>query len=166
MTLTCYNISFLSVSRVNRRIDYKIGQYLLKMKKEHHNPSHLFPSLQYGFSQIVCVTGGKTVYLSGQVAWDEKQQIVGAGNLKLQTRQALRNIQIALEDIGGSIIDVVSLRIYFLEKVADESHHIGDSLKEFFPPSHAPSTTWVGVPILANPDFLIEIEAIAVVSNE
>ncbi len=44
------------------------------MPKEYLNPKELFPSLQYGFSQIVTTThGGRTVYLSGQAAWDAGQ---------------------------------------------------------------------------------------------
>jgi enamine deaminase RidA (YjgF/YER057c/UK114 family) len=55
------------------------------MPKEYINPPQLFPSLQYGFSQIVSAIGGKTVYISGQVAWDEQQMIVGPGDLRTQT---------------------------------------------------------------------------------
>lgn len=42
--------------------------------KEYIKPPEPFRSLQYGFSQIVTAAGGKTVYLSGQVAWDEKEE--------------------------------------------------------------------------------------------
>ena len=67
------------------------------MPKEYLNPKELFPSLQYGFSQIVTSTGGKTVYLSGQVGWDEQQQIVGPGDLRAQTWQTFRNIETAMK---------------------------------------------------------------------
>ena len=49
------------------------------MPKEHHNPPDLFPSRQYGFSQIVTAQGGKLVFMSGQVAWDGGQVLVGRG---------------------------------------------------------------------------------------
>jgi len=63
------------------------------MPKEQINPPELFPSLQYGFSQIVTTTGGKTIYLSGQVAWDENEQIVGPNDLGSQIRQAIVEIE-------------------------------------------------------------------------
>jgi len=43
----------------------------------HVNPDTLFPSLSHGFSQIVTAQGGKTVYLSGQTAWDAEKRIIG-----------------------------------------------------------------------------------------
>lgn len=131
------------------------------MPKQTLNPPELFPSLQYGFSQIVTATAVTTVYLSGQVAWDANQQIVGAGDLRAQTWQALHNVATAVAAAGGRLSDVVSMRIYIVETVLDQSRHVSDALKTFFPPEHAPATTWIGVCALANRDFLIEIEAIA-----
>jgi 2-iminobutanoate/2-iminopropanoate deaminase len=129
------------------------------MPKEYLNPKELFPSLQYGFSQIVVTQGGQTVYLSGQVAWDAEQQIVGVDDLGAQTRQTLRNIETAMKAAGGALTDVVSLRIYIVKEKLAEMHHISATLKEFFPEDQAPTTTWIGVHALANRDFLIEIEA-------
>ncbi len=104
--------------------------------------------------------GGRTVYLSGQVAWDAGQQIVGGDDLGAQTRQALRNIDTAMQAAGGSLADVVSMRIYIAKEKLAETHHVSAALKEFFPAERAPATTWIGVYALANKDFLIEIEAI------
>ena len=131
--------------------------------KEYLNPKELFPSLQYGFSQIVVCQSGKTIYLSGQVAWNEKQQIVGFDDLRAQTRQTLSNIKTAMTVAGGSLTDVVSMRIYVVKEKLEETHHISEALKEFFPAERAPATTWIGVHALANRDFLIEIEAIGVI---
>lgn len=127
------------------------------------NPPELFPSLQYGFSQIVTSTGGKTVYLSGQVAWDENEQIVGPDDLGTQTRQTLKNIETAMQIADGKLTDVVSMRIYIVEPHLAESSSISQALKEFFPAKNAPATTWLGVSSLANKDFIVEIEAIAVI---
>ena len=115
------------------------------MPKEYLNPPGLFDSLQYGFSQGVVSQGGKTLYLSGQVGWDEQQHIVGPGDLRAQTRQAFRNIETALSEAGGKLTDVVSLRIYILEEKLNESRHISEALKSFFPENQAPATTWIGV---------------------
>ena len=135
------------------------------MSKEYINPKELFNSLQYGFSQIVTSGSGKMVFLSGQVGWDEQKQIVGANDLRAQTWQAFRNIEVAMKEAGGALTDIVSMRIYIVEEKMEESRHIQAALKEFFPTDHAPTTTWIGVRRLANEEFLIEIEAIGVIEN-
>ncbi len=132
----------------------------MSMTKHYINPNELFPSLQYGFSQIVTTTAAKTVYLSGQVAWDADQQIVGPGDLKAQVWQVFRNIELAMHTAGGSLDDVVSLRIYIVDDKLDESRCITEALQHFFLPEQAPATTWIGVRSLADEDFLVEIEAI------
>lgn len=131
------------------------------MPTDYFNPPELFPSLQYGFSQIVSTTPGRTIYLSGQVAWDAEQKIVGPGDLRAQTWQALRNLQTALAAAGANMEDVVSLRIYIVQEQLSRSKAISDGLKEFFPAGRAPASTWIGVTALANAEFLVEIEAIA-----
>ena len=133
------------------------------MPKEYVNPSTLFPSLQYGFSQIVTSQGGKTIYLSGQVAWDAEQKIVGEDDLRAQTWQTLRNIETAMQTVGGTLADVVSMRIYLVQHRMADTSGVSAGLKAFFPQAQPPATTWIGVPSLANADFLIEIEAIAVI---
>ncbi|MGH9835177.1 MAG: RidA family protein [Blastocatellia bacterium] len=135
------------------------------MPKEHINPQTLFPSLQHGFSQIVTARGGKTVYISGQTAWNEQKQIVGGTNLGEQTRQALRNVRTAVEAAGGTMADVVSLRIYVVNCQPEDTGPVGEALREFFPAETPPASTWLGVTALAVKDFLIEIEAIAVVEQ-
>jgi len=136
------------------------------MPKEYINPKELFPSLQYGFSQIVTSDGGgKMVFLSGQVGWNERQQIVGPQDLRAQTWQAFRNIEIAMKAAGGTLSDIVSMRIYIVEDKLEESHHIRDALKKFFPPERAPATTWIGVRALANEEFLVEIEAMGIIGT-
>jgi enamine deaminase RidA (YjgF/YER057c/UK114 family) len=133
------------------------------MSKEHLNPPSLFPSLQHGFSQIVTAQGGKTVYISGQTAWDTNKRIVGGMDLGEQTRQALRNVRTAVEAAGGTMADVVSLRIYVVECKPEDTDAVGEAIREFFPAEAPPASTWLGVTSLAVRDFLIEIEAIAVV---
>ena len=133
------------------------------MPKEYFNPKDLFPSLQYGFSQVVTSSGGKLVFISGQVGWDERQQIVGPGDLRLQTWQAFRNLETAIQAAGGTLMDITSLRIYIVEGRMDESSHVREALQAFFPVDRAPATTWIGVRRLANNEFLIEIEATGVI---
>ena len=131
------------------------------MSKQSIDPSQLFASLEHGFSQIVSATARTTIFISGQTAWDAHKQIVGR-SLAEQARQAFRNVRIAVEAAGASLDDVVSLRIYIVESARPELDDISRVLREMFP-KDPPASTWIGVAFLANPDFLIEIEAIAVI---
>ncbi len=133
------------------------------MPKQYLNPETLFPSLPIGFSQAVVAEGGKTAYLSGQTAWDADKQIVGGNDLGKQTRQALRNMQLAVEAAGGTLADVVSLRLYVVNTKPGDMNPVGVALREFFSADKPPASTWLGVMSLARPEFLIEIEAIAVI---
>lgn len=134
------------------------------MTKQYINPPELFPSQQYGFSQVVTSPPGKMVFISGQVAWNAAQEIMGEGDLKEQALQALRNVAIAVQTAGGSLRDVVSMRIYVVERASEQSGAVREALLEFFPWEEKPATTWIVVTGLANEDFLIEIEPIAVIS--
>src|SRR5580704_17631237 len=131
------------------------------MSKEYINPNNLFPSLPHGFSQAVVASGRKMVFISGQTAWDAQNNIVGGDNLLDQVRQALRNVKAAIEAAGGSLKDVVALRFYIVNYRPENAAAVGSALKEFFP-QNPPASTWIGVSTLAVPEFLIEIEATAV----
>jgi enamine deaminase RidA (YjgF/YER057c/UK114 family) len=130
------------------------------MAKRHVNPSSLFPSLELGFSQVVVASGAKTIFISGETAWDVNKHIVGR-SLGEQTRQALRNIKAAVEAAGGNLRDIVALRIYVVHDGKPNLGVVGDALREVFT-TDPPTSTWIGVSSLASPDFLIEIEATAV----
>ena len=132
------------------------------MPKESVNPNSLFPSLPHGFSQIVVATGRKMAFISGQTAWDLRKNIVGGESLLEQARQALRNVETAIEATGGTLGDVVALRIYIVNYQAESAKALGSALREFFSPENPPAMTWIGVSALAVPEFLIEIEATAV----
>jgi len=132
------------------------------MPKEYVNPNSLFPSLPHGFSQVVVASGRKMVFISGQTAWDVRKNIVGGDSLLEQARQALRNVQTAIEVTGGTLKDVVSLRIYVVNYQAENARAVSIALREFFSPENPPASTWIGVSALAVPEFLIEIEATAV----
>ena len=131
------------------------------MPKEYINPDSLFPGLPHGFSQIVVAQGSRTVYISGQIAWNTEKQIVGS-NLAEQAKQAFDNLRTAVEAAGGTLADVVALRIYVVNYKPEDADAVGSALRAYFPEDHRPTSTWIGVSSLAVADFLIEIEAIAV----
>src|SRR6266550_1640917 len=132
------------------------------MPKEYINPPSLFRSRDLGFSQAVAASGTRTLYISGQTAWDANRQLVGGADLTDQARQAFRNVQAAVEAIGGTISDVVSLRIYVVNYGPADAEAVGNALRESFTGPAKPAMTWIGVVSLADPGFLIEIEATAV----
>ncbi|MBI1885423.1 MAG: RidA family protein [Chloroflexi bacterium] len=111
-----------------------------------------------GFSRAVRV--GNTVYVSGTVAWGEDGELVGAGDVYAQARQALRNIGAALEKAGASLQDVVRTHIYLTDvsrwEEAARAH--AEAFRDI-----RPAATMVEVSRLAGPDMLVEIEAEAVV---
>jgi enamine deaminase RidA (YjgF/YER057c/UK114 family) len=132
------------------------------VSKRRINPPSVFRSLEHGFSQAVAASGRTTLYVSGQTAWDANRQLVGGSDLGAQARQALLNLQRVVEAGGGSLADVVSLRIYVVAYESHKAEAIGGAFLEFFSGGTFPASTWVGVAALADPGFLIEIEAVAV----
>jgi len=131
------------------------------MPRDVHNPETLFNSLQYGFSQIAVATGSRIVTISGQVGWDAAQNLIGSGDLRAQTFQAFHNLELAAKTINSGLDDIVSLRIYIVASEMDDSTPVSEALKQFFP-ENPPTSTWIGVPRLADKNFLIEIEALAI----
>lgn len=113
-----------------------------------------------GFTHAVVAKGDKTVYLSGQLAWDKDFQIIGAGDLVKQTKQVLQNIEHILDELGATWDHVVKTTIYTTEPEKNEL--IAQVKHEFLKGIPSPAETLIGVDALAMPEFLIEIEAIVV----
>ncbi len=103
---------------------------------------------------------GDTLYLAGQVAFDEQNQVVGAGDPERQAEQVWRNIGLAVEAAGGTLADVVKITI-FLKDVRHAAAEI--SVRErLFEPGRFPVCTLVQVANLGLPDLLMEVDAVAV----
>lgn len=117
-----------------------------------------------GYTQVVTATGGRTVYISGQVAANAKGEIVGKGDLKAQTFQVFENLRTALAAAGAGPKDVVKATIFAVNFKPEDIPTIRDVRNAFFTGVEPPASTLVGVSALANPDWLIEVEAIAVVA--
>ena len=132
------------------------------MEKIALSPSTLPPAP--GYSQIVKVSGGTTIYIAGQVALDEEGQQVGEGDLEQQARQVFTNLVTALSEAGATTSDLVRIGIYVVDHDLDKLklvRRVRDEVLSVDPP---PASTLLGVERLALPDFLIEADAIAVVS--
>lgn len=105
---------------------------------------------------------GRLVFVSGQVAVDENRNLVGKGDIRAQTRQVLRNMQRVLESGAATFDDVVKVTIFMADVSLIEG--VQEVRQEFFRPPH-PASTLVEVSRLISTDWLIEIEAIAVVEQ-
>ena len=123
------------------------------------NPPAL--SAPTGYTHIVEVTGpNRTIYISGQIAFDQDGQVVGAGDMKAQAEQVFKNLQIALTAAGAKFSDVVKMNSYItdmskVQAVRDvRARYFGDTL---------PASTFVEVKGLVRPELLLEIEVVAVV---
>ncbi|HSB72900.1 MAG TPA: RidA family protein [Candidatus Methylomirabilis sp.] len=113
-----------------------------------------------GYCQAIKVTGAQTVlFLSGQVAYDEKGAPAHRGDFTGQARAVFRAVKAQVEAGGGTLANVVKLTTYLTD-----IRHRADlvPVREEFFGKKLPASTLVGVAALAHPDWLIEVEAIAV----
>ncbi|MBZ0329735.1 RidA family protein [Halomonas sp. ANAO-440] len=134
------------------------------VEREVINPRGVPNTLQYGFSQAVMVKGGYRVHLSGQVGVDSHECLVGP-DLEGQTFAALDNIAAILGTLGGELSDVVMMRIYIAEPARYDQEDVMRALLARFPQS-PPASSWLIVSGLAEPEWLVEIEAEAVLPEE
>ena len=128
---------------------------------EHPRPEGLLHNA--GFSQVVAATGKRTIYTAGQVSIDERGNLVGANDLAAQTEQVMRNVGLALAAAGATFADVVKITTYVVNYKPEHRAVIGKARAPFFGDGPRPASTLVGVAALALPEWLVEIEAVAVV---
>ena len=129
------------------------------------NPETMFVPAA-GYSQVAEVKNGKPVYIAGQVPFDKSGNLVGREDFLAQAEQVFRNLKAAVEAAGGSFSDVVKLN-YFCVETVDPSL-IPQILKvrdQFVDTKKPPVSTFVVVKRLVRPEWLIEIEAVAVVNR-
>nr|WP_314569772.1 Rid family hydrolase [uncultured Pseudomonas sp.] len=116
---------------------------------------------KYGFSQALVVPEGRRIMLSGQVGVDADERTIGPG-IAEQTAAALDNIDKVLAEVGGDLSHVIMLRLYIADSARDQQEPIAQALRQRFPHNPPPSS-WIIVSGLSLPEWLIEIEAEAVV---
>ena len=129
------------------------------------NPETMFIPTA-GYSQIAEIRSGKLVYIAGQVPFDKSGNLVGPEDFLAQAEQVFRNIKAAVEAAGGNFSDVVKLN-YFCVEAVDPSL-IPQILKvrdQFVDTKYPPTSTFVVIKRLVRPEWLIEIEAVAVVNR-
>jgi 2-iminobutanoate/2-iminopropanoate deaminase len=113
------------------------------------------------FSAGVEAPAGRTVYVSGQVSMDAEGNVVGEGDIKLQTETVLEHVKTVLEEAGGGMDDIVKVTVFITDMgLYDEIHEVR---RRYFEEPY-PASSMVEVSALIDPRLLIEIEAVAVVS--
>jgi len=128
------------------------------------NPSSLVKPV--GYAHAIEAAGGRTIYLAGQVAFDEQGRIVHAGDIVRQFERALANLQIVMRAANGEMTDIVKLLIFVTDKDSYATHlkEIGNVYRTYFG-KYFPAMTLVEVSSLFEDDAMIEIEGIAVIQD-
>src|SRR5207245_4676032 len=106
-----------------------------------------------GYTHIVEVMGGKTVYISGQIALDKDGKVVGEGDMKAQAEQVFKNLQAALAAAGATFKDVVKMNTYTTD--ISQVQAVRDVRGRYFG-DVTPASTLVQVVHLARPEFMLE----------
>ncbi len=119
------------------------------------------PSVATGGSMYSqAVKAGQVLYLSGQVAYDVKGQLVGKGDITAQTTQVFENMGALLRAAGMTFENVVKINIYLTDLGNRPAFHT--VREKYFGSDVLPASTLVVVKSLAHPDLLVEVEATAV----
>lgn len=114
-----------------------------------------------GYSQVAVVTSGTLVFIAGQVALDRSGNLVGKDDYKTQLLQVFENLKAALESVGGDFSDVVKLNSYLLDLAQLTAFR--EVRDRYVSLENPPASTTIQVPRLFRPEFLVEIEAVAVI---
>jgi len=117
-----------------------------------------------GYSHLAEITSGKLIYISGQVALDASGTIVGLGDYRAQLQQVFANLKTALEAAGASFKNVVKLNYYIVDAVDRSDFFAYREVRDkHVDTMNPPAATVVVVRGLFLPEFLVEIEAVAVI---
>ena len=123
---------------------------ILEMKSVHGTKEN-------GYSHVA--KAGKTLYIAGQVALDPRGSLIGKGDFEAQARQVYTNLRNILHEAGGGMENIVKMTTLLTDQKNMESRR--RIRKEFFGDIMPPNTLMI-VKALASPDYMIEVEAIAV----
>jgi 2-iminobutanoate/2-iminopropanoate deaminase len=119
-----------------------------------------------GYSQIAEITGGKLVLIAGQVPHDVNDKMVGEGNFEAQVEQVFKNLGLALKAAGGDWKNLVKINNYCHISVTQELRNGYRTIRDRYINTAAPPvSTFIYVPRLAQPNWLFEMDAIAVIDG-
>ena len=128
------------------------------------NPSGL-PEVD-AYRQVSVATGSRLVFVAGQVSLDADGVTVGAGDLAAQVEQSYLNVATALAGVGASFDDVAKLTVYVVDWTPDKMALFTEGVRraaEKLGMTPVPPGSLIGVAALAGPEYLVEVEATAVI---
>ncbi len=111
------------------------------------------------YSQGILAEGGKLLFIAGQTASDKDGNIVGRGDIEAQTHQVFKNLSAVLKEAGGSLENLVTTTTYITDREYREGYN---RVRMQYYKTNPPTSTLVIVKGLAHPDYLIEINGVAV----
>ncbi|MGH7770268.1 MAG: RidA family protein [Candidatus Binatia bacterium] len=111
------------------------------------------------YSQGILAEGGKLLFVAGQTASDKDGNVVGKGDIEAQTAQVFKNLRAVLEEAGGSLDNLVMTTTYITDRKYREGYN-KVRMQQY--KKNSPTSTLVIITGLAHPDYLIEINGIAV----
>ena len=135
------------------------------MNKQIFNPTSL--AKPTGYANGILAQGGRILFLAGQTAMDNTGGIVAPNDIVAQFTQCLSNLKAVITEAGGEMTDIVKLNLFVTNKAAYKANlkPIGASYRNFFG-KYYPAMTLVEVKSLFDDEAMIEIEAIAVISEQ
>ena len=116
-----------------------------------------------GYTHVVIAPDGRTVYIAGQVAFDSTGAVVGEGDFTAQAEQVYRNLERALQSVGGTMADLVKTTTFITD--IRNLPSLREVRSRRLSKAQPPANTLLQVSSLARPDLLIEIEAVAVLNR-
>lgn len=116
-----------------------------------------------GYTHVVIAPDGRTVYIAGQVALDSTGAVVGEGDFSAQADQVYRNLERALQSVGGSMGDLVKTTTFITD--IKNLPSLREVRSRRLSKMQAPANTLLAVSSLARPELLIEIEAVAILGR-
>jgi enamine deaminase RidA (YjgF/YER057c/UK114 family) len=126
-------------------------------------PAGLFKPAAY--TQVVLAQGRRMAFIAGQVSIDAEGKLVAPGDFAGQVKQVFANLGTALKGAGATPADVTKITIYVVNYKPELRPLLGEARSALFGATALPASTLVGVQALAEPGFLIEVEAIAVLDD-
>jgi enamine deaminase RidA (YjgF/YER057c/UK114 family) len=111
------------------------------------------------YSQGILTGGGDLLFIAGQTASDKDGNVVGKGDIEAQTHQIFKNLSAVLEEVGASLDNLVMTTTYITDRKYREGYN---RVRTQYYKKSQPTSTLVIVTGLANPDYLIEINGVAV----
>jgi enamine deaminase RidA (YjgF/YER057c/UK114 family) len=129
------------------------------MTHERINPGAL--PTPVGYTHVIAATGSRLIFVAGQEPEDEHGHLVGPGDLAVQARQVFANVGHALDAAGARPEQVTKITIFVVRYRREHLPAIEAARVALFG-DHKPADTLVGVEALSRPEYLIEVEAVAV----